>query len=83
MPMMYGHGGWLLGGGMWLFWIALVVLLIFGIRWATATSHWRGEVPGTARAMMGSSAEEIVKQRYARGEISKQEYEQLLADLRR
>jgi uncharacterized membrane protein len=38
---------------------------------------------GGAGGKNQESAEEILKQRYASGEISKAEYDQMLADLRR
>jgi len=35
------------------------------------------------RAAGGSGPEEVLKRRYARGEISREEYERMLGDLRR
>ena len=68
--MMYG------GILMWLFW----VLLIAGVAWLVATLvASRGRASGST----GTSATDIVKERYARGEIDRTEYEQKLQDLRR
>lgn len=64
-----------MGGGMWLgslFMLALVGILI----WAVL----RGSGMGTAS---GRSPEEILKERYARGEIDAEEYERRLQDLRK
>ncbi len=68
--MMYG------GILMWLFW----VLLIAGVAWLVATLV---ASRGRASSSTGTSATDIVKERYARGEIDRTEYEQKLQDLRR
>jgi putative membrane protein len=67
--MMGGYGmmagfGWLGMLMMALFWIAVVVLLVWGLTSILSARQPRGEL----------NAEEILKQRYARGEISRQEY---------
>ncbi len=80
---MMGHGmmGW--GYGMdWIwniimivFWIAIIVGIIFLIRWlalATNKSH---------ETKSGESSIEILKKRYARGEINKEEYEKIRKDI--
>ncbi len=57
----------------WLFWIALIVAGFFLIR---------GTLSGNSSNQNNSqSALEILKQRYARGEISKDEFEQMKRDL--
>lgn len=58
----------------WLFGIALVVLLIWGIAQAAGS-------PG-ARTRE-ESPEAILKRRYARGEVDRDEYERRLTDLRK
>lgn len=70
---MMGNGyGYYFGGGlMWLFWIVLFVLVVWGVRTSLGS---RG---GTAR-----SALDILDERYARGEIDQQEYEQKRKALR-
>jgi len=77
--MHWGYG-WGMGGMMvwwWLFWI----LVIAAIVWALA----RGVGGRAGRTSTGQeeSAEAILKRRYARGEMSREEYEQRLADLRK
>ena len=71
MPL--GMGWWMLFGGLWvlIFWGGLIALIIWGI---------------TKLARRDSSAIkhdplEVAKERYARGEITKKEFEQLKKDL--
>ncbi len=66
------HGGFGMGW-MWIWPVALIVLVLVVIRALTAPS-------GPARS---ASAEEILKRRYARGEIDDEEYKRRLEELRR
>jgi putative membrane protein len=69
-------GGW---GWMWvagLLWMLLLVALVVGLVWALA----RGG--GSARQEPTSRAREILHERYARGEISTEEYRERLDALR-
>jgi putative membrane protein len=62
-------------GFMWLFWIGLIVLVVWLVVRVVSGGATRGdpqELP-----------EQILKRRYARGEIDKEEYERRLSDLRR
>ncbi len=65
--------GWLLFGGglMLLFWIALIALIAVAIR---SLLHPNS---GQAAATSSSNALEILKDRYARGEINKEEYDNM------
>jgi len=67
-------GGWGIFGTvmMVVFWIAIIVLVVWGIKRFTQE---------TTTLTSKGGALEIAKQRYAKGEISKQEYEQLKRDL--
>jgi putative membrane protein len=62
-------------------WVWLVVIggiaLVVGLRFAVR----KGKLSG--RGGNGDSPENILRARYARGEISKAEYERMLRDLRR
>ena len=68
-PSYWWHMGW-----MALFWIAVIVVIVLLAR-ASAASGRGGEPRDTP--------EEILKRRYAKGEIDKDEYERKLTDLRR
>lgn len=70
---MFGEGGWMsFGGGLMLvFWILLAVLIV----WLLGLAVPRGRSPG------GKSALEILDERYVKGEIGKEEYEQTKRDL--
>jgi len=69
--------GWFGAGGMWLFWILLIVVVVVLARWLMAQG-------GSSRLpAAGESPEQILKRRYARGEMSEDEYEQHLTALRR
>ena len=74
--MMSGDGwGWMGGGLMMLmmliFWGGLLALLIFAVRGSFGSRASPGE--GTRRA---PDAKEILSERFARGEISEEEFEQ-------
>lgn len=60
--------------GMWLWWV-IGIAIVVGIVWAILRSSPRSG--GNA----GTSAEELLKRRYAQGEIDKDEYEKRLRDL--
>lgn len=67
-------GGWGIFGMviMVVFWVAIIALAVWGIRRLAQ---------GTATVTNTGSPLDIAKQRYAKGEISKQEYEQIKRDL--
>ena len=62
------------GGFMWVFWIAALIGLFFLIRWAVQQGQ-SGDRKG------GEDPLEILKQRYAKGEVDKEEFEQKKKDL--
>jgi len=80
-----GYGPWhmwgwgMMGAGMGvamiLFWVVIIVLAIAAVRWLLAAAPGRPAAPG-------ETAEDILKKRYARGEIQKEEFEAKLRDLR-
>jgi len=60
---------------MHLFWLILLV--------GVGLMILRGAASFSGSRAADESAEEIVRRRYARGEISREEYERLMRDLRR
>jgi putative membrane protein len=86
-----GYDGWGMGPGMmgnwgmgWfgmifmmIFWVLLIVGLVFLVKWLIQASS-----SGKAAQRTGHRAVEILKERYARGEIDKAEFESMKRDLR-
>jgi len=75
------YGGWSTMGGMWLLWlivIVVVVVAIYLLARVAGVGTGRGALPRE-----GESAEEILRRRYARGEIDREQYERMMSDLRR
>jgi putative membrane protein len=84
-----GPGSWDMGPGMlgwgmlaWfaplmmlIFWIAIILAIIFFIRWLIVSSRSRQS------SASQESALEILKKRYARGEVGKEEFEEKKRDL--
>ena len=84
------YGGWGMGPGMmgnwgmgWfgmifmmIFWVLVIVGLVFLIKWLIQTTG-----SGKFTEQTGSRAVEILKERYARGEIDKAEFESKKKDL--
>jgi putative membrane protein len=72
-PMWWMGGAWGIGMMfmMFLFWILVIVGLVFAVRWLVSEGKER----------RSDSALEILRQRYARGEINKEEFEAKKKDL--
>jgi putative membrane protein len=68
-----GMGWWMVPGGIWMvvFWSGIIALVVWGISKLTG----RGNSSGRQTPL------EIAKERYARGEISRKELEQMKKDL--
>ena len=75
-PGMMGEWGWFGGILMVIFWIAVIIGIIFLIRWLVQSTGSGGH-----GARSEESAMDILKKRYARGEIDKKEFEQKKKDL--
>lgn len=83
MMMWYGGNGW--GWGGWIlmtvlmvvFWALVITAVVLAIRYLTSP---RGT--GATRAARPGSAEDLLAERYARGEITDDEYQQRLTVLR-
>jgi putative membrane protein len=70
--MGWGYGmGWFWNIIMVAFWIAVIVGIIFLIRWLVVSTGGSGR-----SARSEDSALDILKRRYARGEINKEEFEE-------
>ncbi len=72
--MMLGNHCFMGGGFMWIFWILIIVGLVFLIKWSVQQNK-----PVESRA--NESSLEILKKRYARGEIDRGEFEQKRKEL--
>jgi len=72
-------GGMAFGGlGMLLFWGLIIVGAVLAVRWLAA-----GRLSTPESAAHGERALEILRERYAKGEIDQNEFEQKKRDLRR
>jgi putative membrane protein len=75
-----GDGGWWWWGfgalHMLLFWCVLIFVIVVAVKWLSGTQgQHRPPDSGGGRAL------DILKERYARGEINKEEFEQKKRDL--
>lgn len=79
----FGTVGWIGMIFMWLIPVGLLILVVMGII-ALARGFSRGSQGGTTsqhRIENQFTAREILQVRYARGEISREEYQQMLDDI--
>ena len=73
---MYWHDGWGFAGwwvmvlGMVFFWVLVVVLVVALVRWTNPGRDRRETVPDSGR----SEALRILDERFARGDITEEEY---------
>ena len=74
--MMGGYGmGWGFGWFFMLLWWALIIAgIVVLVRWLAGTSR-------DSHNIAGKTALDILKERYARGEINRETYEQMRRDL--
>lgn len=72
-----GWGGWGMGWMMLVFWILVLVGLILLIRWMLQITQREKNAGGG-----GDRAMAILKERYARGEMDKNEFERMKSDLK-
>jgi putative membrane protein len=71
MMFMWGAGGLVMMLMMLVFWGLIIAGLVLGVRWLAGQGRGEGR----------DEAREILRQRYARGEIDKQEFETRKRDL--
>jgi putative membrane protein len=69
----WGYWGW--GWWFWVFWAFILFLIIWGIGWG-----WN---PRGGHGAGDEVAERVLRERYARGEISDEEFDRKLKRLRR
>lgn len=76
-------GHWFGFGGpfMWFFWLLLLVALVLVIKAVAGSRGGSTESGDSEGKTHHQSASEILKERYARGEIEREEYEQKRKDL--
>ncbi len=78
---MWNHGFWM-GPWMWLIslavFIGFIVVAVWIVRWIG-----QGPPPRSTDTSQRDRALEILRERYARGEISREEFERMQRDLRR
>ena len=73
------------GGGMLLGWLLPVILLVLGGAWlfSNSTSARRSGGDDVSQRVQTKTATEILDERYARGEITQNEYMEMAEALRR
>jgi len=78
-PMGWGNSGWLwwmpMGLMMLLFWGVVIVALVFLVRWLWTQNHPHTAVPP------GETPLDVLKKRYAQGEITKEEFDRIKQDI--
>ncbi len=73
--MNWGNYGWGMGFG-WIFMVLFWALVILGIVYIVQAVSRRAGQPGTEETSL-----DILKKRYARGELTKEEFERMKDDL--
>ena len=71
---MYDGHGFFGGGFMWIFWILLILVVVWAVRAGLNSGDGAGS--GNQRTPL-----EILKERYARGEIDRETFERMKKDL--
>jgi putative membrane protein len=73
-----GMGWWMVFGGIWMivFWVLIIALIVWVVRRLAGGGGGSGSGAPQKRDPL-----EIAKERYAKGEISKQVFEQMKKDL--
>lgn len=77
--MMTGSGGMFFGGGfMWIFWILIFIGIVWAVKVATGSSSGTGTSQNSEDSPL-----DILKKRYARGEIDEAEFDHRRRELER
>jgi putative membrane protein len=73
----WGWGHMIFGSVMMIaFWGGIIVLIVLAVRWLGGSGHGSGHGPGYGPTPGGKSAVDILRERFARGEIDKAEFEE-------
>lgn len=67
----YWHMGW-----MWIWWL-LILVVVAAVAWVVVTAARKSGGPAQ------ETPEQVLKRRYAKGEIDRETYQRMLEDLRR
>lgn len=79
--MMYGWGGWMGGPFMIIFWILLIVAGVALVKWLFSFSRKDQAAPFSAPAQGHDRALAILRERYAKGELTSEQYQAMKAEL--
>lgn len=79
---MFGHMG---GGWFWLIFIVMMILVVgfFAMQTSSNSGHIDSQVGREKPKRQSKSARAIADERYARGEISREEYLTIIRDIER
>jgi putative membrane protein len=77
-----GYGPGMMGRGMG-GWFGLIIMIVFRILVILGIGYLIRTVSGSRRKGTGDSALDIIKKRYSKGEITKEEFEKLKDDLKK
>lgn len=75
--MGWGYGGWVMGIFNIIFWVAVVIGVVYLIKYLSSSSKQGSQVIKSA-----DSALDILRERYAKGEINREEFEEKKNDLK-
>lgn len=67
------EGHWFGGGFMWIFWILLILVIVWAVKASVGTG---GGAPPSNRSPL-----EILRERYAKGEIDQETYDRMKKEL--
>ncbi len=74
---MFHDMGWGFMGIGWLIWLILLIVIIWGVVRIASAGNRQPQTPRSEEDAM-----DILKKRYARGEITKEQFEEMKKDLR-